>query len=174
MIKHNNVKPLSYIIYNDGRVYSLFTHRFLSFYPDKDGYLTISLRTKNNKSYKYRVASLVMSHFVGSPPSKMIDPTIDHKDGNKQNNYSKNLRWLERGENSRCRKNKGVGSQNHEAILNEAQVAEICNLLMNSSLSLRQIGDKYNVRKSTISNIKRKKNWVNIVAQYDFSSTGTK
>ena len=81
----------------------------------------------------------------------MIDATIDHKDGNKHNNYSKNLRWLERGENSRCRKNKGVGSQNHEAILNEAQVAEICNLLMNSSLSLRQIGDKYNVCKSTIN-----------------------
>lgn len=169
LIKHNNVKPLSYLIYSDGSVYSLLSHRFLSFYPDKDGYLTISLRTNENKTYKYRVATLVMSHFVGNPHSQMIDPTIDHKDGNKQNNYYKNLRWLERADNSSRRKNKGVGSQNHAAILNEEQVKEICNLLTTTSLTLIQIANKYNVSKSTINNIKRKHNWKNVVNNFLFN-----
>ena len=137
---------------------------------DKDGYLTVSLRTANNTQYKYRVASIVMSHFVGQPPEGMIDPTIDHKDGNKQNNYNKNLQWLERGENSRRRKNKGVGSQNHEAILNELQVSEICDFLVEGRMSLSQIAQKYNVHKSTISNIKRKKNWRSVSCDYDFGS----
>lgn len=104
----------------------------------------------------------------------MVDATVDYKDGNCKNNYFKNLQWLERGKNSSRRKNKGVGSQNHEAILNETQVVEICNLLMDTSLSLQQIANKYNVHKTTISKIKRKKNWTNISAQYDFSSAGTK
>jgi hypothetical protein len=174
LIKHNNIKPLSYLIYNDGRVYSLLSHKFLTLKPDKDGYLTVNLRTANNTQYKYRVATIVIFHFVGCPPRGMGDATVDHKDGNRKNNYFKNLQWLERGENSSRRKNKGVGSQNHAAILNETQVAEICNLLMDATLSLRQIANKYNVRKSTISNIKRKKNWTNVSAQYDFGSTGTK
>ena len=174
LIKHNNIKPLSYLIYNDGRVYSLLSHRFLTLKPDKDGYLTVNLRTANNTQYKYRVATIVIFHFVGCPPKGMVDATVNHKDGNCKNNYFKNLQWLERGKNSSRRKNKGVGSQNHEAILNETQVAEICSLLMDASLSLQQIANKYNVRKSTISNIKRKKNWTNVSARYDFSSAGTK
>lgn len=98
----------------------------------------------------------------------MIDPTIDHKDGNKQNNYRKNLRWLERGDNAKCRKKKGIGSQNPAAILNEENVVEICNLLSNTPMSLQQIANKYNVHKSTISKIKRKKNWRHITNKYDF------
>lgn len=163
---------MSYLIYDGGRVYSLLTHRFLTLCPDKDGYLKVNLRTKDNKNYTYRVATLVMSHFVGNPPKSMIDPTIDHKDRNKQNNYSKNLRWLERDENAKYRKNKGIGSQNPSAVLNEVQVVEICHLLTNTSLTLMQIANIYHVHKSTISNIKRKQSWKNITNNYNFGSTG--
>lgn len=169
LIKYNNIKPFSYLIYSDGKVYSLLSHRFLTFYPDKDGYLTISLRTTNNKTCKYRLAMLVISHFKGRPPEGMVDATVDHIDGNKQNNYYKNLRWLERGENSRCRMNKGIGSQNPAAILNEAQVVEICHLLTDTSLTLKQIANIYHVHQSTINNIKRKQKWKNITNNYNFN-----
>lgn len=36
LIKHNNIKPLSYLIYNDGRVYSPLSHKFLTLKPDKE------------------------------------------------------------------------------------------------------------------------------------------
>ena len=173
LIKYNNVKPFSYLIYSDGKVYSLFSHRFLTPYPDKDGYLTISLRTTNNKTYKYRLAMLVISHFKGRPPKEVMDATADHIDGNRQNNYYKNLRWLERGENSRCRINKGAGSQNPSAILNETQVVEICHLLTNTSLTLIQIANIYHVHKSTISSIKRKQTWKNITNNYNFNHSMT-
>ena len=58
---------------------------------------------------------------------------------------------------------------NHEAKLNENQVHEICNLLVNSDLTFEEIGKRYNVDKSTINNICRKKNWKNITKDYDFS-----
>jgi predicted XRE-type DNA-binding protein len=98
----------------------------------------------------------------------MKDPTVDHIDGNITNNHYKNLRWLERGENSSCRVNKGQGELNHEAVLTEQQVHKICKLLQEGNMSLHQIGQLFGVSKSTISNIKRKKNWTHIVNQYNF------
>ena len=98
----------------------------------------------------------------------MKDPTVDHIDGNRTNNYYKNLRWIERKVNSSIRKNRGIGENNHEAILTEIQVIEICELIMQKQFTLQQIANKYNVDKSTISNIKRKKSWKHLTKFYNF------
>ena len=99
----------------------------------------------------------------------MIDPTINHIDGNILNNHVSNLEWIERGINSSIRKNKGAGGMNHEAKLTELQVYEICDLLINTNLSYNDICKKYNIKKSTISRIKNQKNWKDITKNYDFS-----
>lgn len=106
---------------------------------DKDGYLKLTLSggSRSNQCY-VRVATLVAWHFIG-PPIGLIDPTVDHKDGNKENNYYTNLCWLERGINSSIRNNKGEGESNPAAVLNAAKVKEICELLISTSKSYQEI-----------------------------------
>lgn len=69
------------------------------------------------------------------------------------------------------RENKGVGSKNHAAILNETDVEKICELLLKKELSMYEISLTFGVTKSAISNIKRCKAWKEITSKY-FGSTG--
>ena len=79
----------THLVYNDGRVYSLISNKFLKFDYSNSGYARLKL---NGKSV--RVHRLVMELFKG--PS---DLTVDHIDGNKLNNSLDNLQYLTREEN---------------------------------------------------------------------------
>lgn len=171
----NNILNGFYRINERGDIISKKSGKILKPKINEDGYLVISLcvneieHGKTHKRKMFGIAQLVARTYIGNPPDDMEDPTVDHIDGNRCNNHFTNLRWLERGVNSSIRKNKGDGSQNHEAKLTEVQVEEICNLLVNTNLSLRQIANRFNVEKSTVNNIKQRKNWKNITTKYDFS-----
>lgn len=165
-LKYKNVKPI-YKIDEYGHIYSEYKKGYMKPSKDKDGYLRISLCGEKGIVYA-RISILVAYNFIGKPPKNIKDPTVDHIDGNILNNHYLNLRWLERGINSSIRKNTGLGELNHEAKLTEKEVKEICDLLMLNNLSLTQIAQKYNVQKSTISKIKRKKNWKYIAEKYSF------
>ena len=165
-LKYKNVKPL-YLIDEYGNVYSKYKKGYLKPKKDKDGYLSLSL-VGIDKTVYVRVATLIAYNFIGKPPKNMKDPTIDHIDNNIVNNYFKNLRWMERGMNSSIRVNKGVGEKNSEARLTNQNVIEICELLAEDKLTLKEIGEKYNVSKYTISNIKRKVSWRHITNNYIF------
>lgn len=56
---------------------------------DEDGYYRINLRY-NNKDKRYGVHRLVASAFISNDKNL---PTVNHKDGNKQNNSVENLEW---------------------------------------------------------------------------------
>lgn len=166
-----NVKKDLYLISSDGKIYSKYKKGILIPKVDKDGYLALTLRRESNeeKPKDWKIHQLVALVYIGNPPQYLNDPTVDHIDGNKNNNHYSNLRWIERNVNSSIRKNKGVGENNHEAVLTEKQVIEISELLVQKKYTLKQIGDMYGVHKSTISNIKRKKNWVYLTKYYDFN-----
>lgn len=55
----------------------------------KTGYLTVDL-WKNNTRKKVTIHHLLAEAFIPNPENK---PTVDHKDGNRQNNDLSNLRW---------------------------------------------------------------------------------
>lgn len=167
-IKYKNVKPI-YKIDQDGNIYSEYKKNYMQPRKDKDGYYKLALRTKKGDFLYVRVATLVAYEFLGKPPKNMKDPTVDHIDGNKTNNFYKNLRWLERTENSKIRKNNCEGELNAMSKLKEKEVKEICELLMKNVLTCKEIAQKYGVDKSAISNIKMKKNWLKITKEYDFS-----
>lgn len=168
-ICYKNVKKELYLIDEYGNIYSNYKKDFLIPREDKDGYLQIKLSSGSRKNPCYvRIATLVAWHFLG-PPLNLKDPTINHIDSNIKNNYYKNLEWIERSKNSSIRKNKGQGSLNHEAKLNEQDVIEISNLLLYTNLSLNDIAKKYQVSKSTVYNIQAKKTWKHITKDYDFS-----
>lgn len=167
-INVSELKDNLYYISKTGNIYSNYSNKLLKHKINKDGYFVIALATKNNKRKMYFVHQLVIRTYVGNPPRHIIDATVDHIDGNRTNNYYKNLRWMERKVNSSIRKNKGVGEKNPAAILTEEQVIEICELIIQGQNTLQQIADKYNVDKSTISNIKRKKIWSYLTKFYNF------
>jgi hypothetical protein len=50
---------------------------------------------------RHRLHRIVALAFLGPAPSDMVDPTVDHIDGDKCNNVAANLRWLSRVENGR-------------------------------------------------------------------------
>lgn len=154
-----------YAIDENGNIFNIERQKLVKPHPDKDGYLHLMLCVNerlpngNHKRRDFRVAGLVAKNYLGEPPEDMIDPTVDHKDGNITHNHYSNLRWMERSENSSNRKNKGVGEFNHEAKLTYLKVHDICELLV-KGMKLTDIAQMFNVSPSTINNIKRRKNWL--------------
>lgn len=61
----------------------------------KKGYVRVRV-SKNNKKYTINIHKLVGLAYVPNPDNK---PQINHLDGNKQNNYYKNLEWSTNLEN---------------------------------------------------------------------------
>lgn len=100
-----NYKPLKedndYLIYNDGRVFSKKTNRFITGKIDNVGYRVYSLAIWNpltSKKGKMLYAHrLVAEYFLDNIDNK---PYVHHKDENKLNNHASNLEWISAKENS--------------------------------------------------------------------------
>lgn len=87
----------NYTVYSDGRVFSNFTKRFITFSTDKDGYLKTCLYV-DKKPIHMRVHRLVAICFLSNEENKL---EVNHKDGNKKNNDISNLEWCTNIENIR-------------------------------------------------------------------------
>jgi predicted transposase YbfD/YdcC len=113
-IKLNGVKEGLYEIYADGSVWSNYKNDFLKPKEDKDGYLEVALSGGcRAKRRSIKIHTIVALHFIGEPPYNMTDPTVNHIDNDKHNNFYSNLEWTERANNSSIRTNKGQGNLNH-------------------------------------------------------------
>lgn len=105
----------AYEIYDDGKVFSHKSHKFLKAVKNDSGYGTVNLY--NGKADGRRSCSihqLVAENFIKNPNNYK---EVNHIDGNKDNNYYKNLEWCTRNYN-----------QNHayEQELNHKQRAVRC------------------------------------------------
>lgn len=84
-----------YLIYEDGRLFSKKTGRFLKGKIDNVGYQVYSLSIKNpltSKKGKMLYAHrLVAEYFIDNPDNL---PYVHHKDENKLNNCASNLEWV--------------------------------------------------------------------------------
>ena len=166
----SDIAENKYEIEDDGRIYSHHIKNYMKSRKDKDGYLRISLRKPDGNIKTWRIATLVLLSFKGPPPTDMVSPSVNHIDGNKLNNHISNLEWLEAPINTSIRKNKCCGTKNGKSKLNEEQIKQICELLSNTELTLKTIGDQFGVGTSTISAIKNKKTYKTITDGYDFSN----
>lgn len=64
---------------------------------DKDGYFKVWL-SKDSKKKPFFVHRLVAEAFIENPNNL---PVVNHKDGDKQNNYVENLEWCTRSQNDK-------------------------------------------------------------------------
>ena len=94
-----------YLIYDDGRVWSNISNKFLSGGKNTKGYLLVGL-INGGKRINKLIHRLVAEHFIPNPENK---PQVDHIDRNKTNNNIENLRWVSPQEN--C-ENRGMPKTN--------------------------------------------------------------
>lgn len=109
-IKKDNQQPSSveykgYIVYSDGKVYSLKTKRFLKGKIDNVGYQVYALAIGDNisKANNRKLSKMVYAHrlvaqlFLDNPNNY---PYVHHKDENKLNNDVSNLEWVSAKQNT--------------------------------------------------------------------------
>ena len=106
---HEIWKPIDfaegYYISNYGRVRSTRKgqDRILKLSHTKDGYIKCGI-SLHGSSCRFRVSRLVAEAFVPNPENK---PTVNHIDGNKDNNRADNLEWCTHKDNVRYSKQAG-------------------------------------------------------------------
>lgn len=81
----------TYIVYENGDVYSTKRNRFLKGEITRYGYLVYSLHI--DKKYKKIRANRLVAYLFLDTPSNYKELVVNHKDGNKLNNHYSNLEW---------------------------------------------------------------------------------
>ena len=90
MFKWVDIGGLQYLVLGMGAVVKRRGMGYLKMWPDKDGYLKVSITTKNGTVNEF-VHLLVYRAFKGPIPKGM---TVDHIDNDKTNNWLDNLQLM--------------------------------------------------------------------------------
>ena len=116
-----------YLIYEDGRIFSKQSNKFLKITYDKNvKYNRISLINDFGEKKKFLVHRLVAEAFIPNPENK---PEVNHIDGDKTNNHVSNLEWVTRSENMqhafKTGLNSNIGINNSRSLLTERGYRDI-------------------------------------------------
>ena len=104
---------------------------------------------------------LVAKAFIPNPKRRK---QVNHKDGNKQNNYVGNLEWCTGTYNIQHATENNL---NHSR-LSPLDVYDICDILMDTKNTYESIAKRYGVALETIRAINVKKTWKRISKNYNF------
>jgi len=152
-----------YQISNTNKVKSNHFGRSIILKPSLNtgGYNSVCLRL-NNKIKTRSLHRLIMEAFIPNPDNK---PCINHIDGNKLNNSIENLEWCTYSENMKHAYDnnlklpiEGKGEKSSQHKLKEEDVLKI----RASSLSSKELGSLYNVNRTNIIAIRKRKSWTHI------------
>ena len=156
----------NYQVSSDGHVRNKNTGKTLKGSPDKRGYLTASIWI-NKQIHTMLIHRLIAQTFIPNPDNK---PTVNHKDGNKQNNAVSNLEWATHQENidhaiqTGLRNLQGINAVSN--IYTEAQVHEVCKLL-EAGKNPKEIAKLLSVSQNLPRRIKYRGKWSHISKLYN-------
>ena len=120
---------------------------------------------RNAGKVTFAIHQLVAQAFLDNPENK---PIVNHLNGIKTDNNVNNLEWATYSENLSHAYNAGlrtsvsleaVGEKNYKRKLKPEQVIEIKRLLAEGNLTHKEIATKFNVARSTITEIKSGRRW---------------
>ncbi len=123
---------------------------------DRNGYSFVNL-CSDGKYKSKSIHRLVISAFIGKSEKQ-----VNHKNGIKSDNAVDNLEYFTQRENmDHAVKNKlfAIGERNGACKLTEEDVLKIRWLYENTKVSSRSLANKYNISKTEITNIIKKKRW---------------
>lgn len=158
---YGRVRSLRKVVtYSNGKMY-LYEEKILKL-NNSNGYKTISL-VKDKVKTTFMVHRLVGAAFVINPENK---PFINHNDGNRWNNFYKNLIWSTNAENQihsyKILGNVAVnGERNGQAKLKTDDVLKIRELKVLGNTE-KEIANMFSISKSLVGLIVNKKRWQHI------------
>lgn len=158
--------PTTYEVSNDGFIINRKTKTVLLGSHDKRGYKIVSIWI-DDKMYSKKVHRLIAEAFILNPENK---PTVNHKDGNKDNNSVSNLEWATHQENidhaikTGLRDINGINSVSN--IYTEEVVHKVCKMIEDGKLP-KEISETLGVSVNLPNRIKYCGKWKSISAQYN-------
>jgi len=151
-----------YWIYENGDVYSEYSHRNLTKFL-KRGYYQVNLMRYDDvtPSESYSIHRLLMIAF--RPVENMEKLQVNHKDGNKLNNNFDNMEWVTLEENIKHAWKTGLlstrkGVKSNFSKLTEDDIKNIFSL-REQGFTQQAIADQVGCTRSNISYILNKKTW---------------
>ena len=87
-----------YEVYEDGRIFSYYTNKFLKPQTEKNGYKRVNLYDNKGKIKRYSVHRIVYEAVTGEPIPNGLQ--VNHIDENKENNAFGNLNLMTPKENT--------------------------------------------------------------------------
>ena len=103
----------NYLVYQDGRVYSINRNIFLKPAYDERGYLRIGL-SNNGVSKTYKLHRLVAEMFI---PKIQGKTQVNHINGIKDDNRVENLKWCNNSENQKHAWDNGLNKSSYKKIV---------------------------------------------------------
>lgn len=157
-----------YLISDDGKIYSQITNKYLKPFKNRRGYCLVDINV-NGKSYTRQLHRLVALTFIDNP---LQLETVNHKDGNKENNAASNLEWMTVLDNVRHAWKTGLvkpryGTDNPANVYSEEQIHNVCKMLEVGRLNNKLIAAKCGVNVTLIRDIKFRGKWKQISSLYD-------
>lgn len=107
----------NYLVYQDGRVYSINRNIFLKPAYDERGYLRIGL-SNNGVSKTYKLHRLVAEMFIPKVKGKT---QVNHINGIKDDNRVENLEWCNNAENQQHAWDNGLNTSSYKKIVLDTQ-----------------------------------------------------
>lgn len=128
---------------------------------DKDGYLRVYLFKNNQKHLSRGVHQLVAVAFVDNPYLKKV---VNHKDGDKNNNYFSNLEWVTAFENEKHAQENGLKARGGNGAWSKLKPEEIVNMreMEKEGWCFSELAKVFNVSVTHVSRIINKIWWKHI------------
>ena len=157
-----NVKSIDHYIKNAFGGKSIKKGRVLKKFKSVKGYLQTSL-SKDTVRFNTGVHRLVSLSFIPNPENK---PQVNHINGIKHDNRVENLEWCTNSENQRHAVKNGLCNPNfsekhHMSKLTNEQV-KTARRMHELGWSNKILANHYNITQTAMSNILRKKTYINI------------
>lgn len=163
-IKDVKGRPLSpYEVSNRGRVRAFLTigrsgrvstPRLKATFPDRGGFLNVTLRTRPNSCNVYLVHQLVALAFLGPRPSK--NHVVVHRNHDFKDNRVRNLAWVTRSEAMQR-------SMRHTPRRGPAKLTPaIVRRIRASDRTVKTIAARYGVTVQTIYGIRKRITWKDV------------
>lgn len=156
------VKGVERLILSEKRENFLVSERLFSLVTSGNGYSTLVL-SKNNTVKRFYVHRLVAQAFIPNPKNKRV---VNHKNGVKTDNQVGNLEWNTYKENLHHAIRLGLIDSNNEknnaSKLKKEDVLEIRRLFDNKIISQKEISVIFNISKTQVHVIVKRKQWTHI------------
>lgn len=144
-------------LFSDGRVYN-YKEKILKFSIGTSGYPTLHLYSPDSERETVAIHRLVAQAFIPNPEVK---DTVNHVDGNKENNQVSNLEWNTYQENNKHALDTGLNRITPSKLnskLSKLSEEIVKDVLLNckknkEGFSIKDFSDKYELTSTTISSI---------------------